>query len=165
VRRLALAVLLATGPGCWELLPASRDPIRDAEHREPHVCPAGDPAYPPALFEPGEILSVAPLYYTRSQRGSQTQVLYGSILELRPIQGLTSEDLERLLNCHAVRSLLGRAGEPAVPNDPFWAPGHVVHVRVEFDEGVTRAKVEARDFDGAQAVLQRARAFVGQRPP
>lgn len=164
MRRPALAVVLAATTACWELLPASRDPLRDAQHREPHVCPLGMPHYPAGLFEPSEVLSVAPLEYTRSQRGEQTQFLYGSILELRPFEGLTSEDLERMLNCHAVRSQLGRPGEPVAANDPFWAPGVVVHIHVEFDEGVTRAKVEARDFDGAQEILKRARAFVAEPP-
>ncbi len=160
MRGPALALTLLGLTACWELLPASRDPIRDARHREPHVCARGAPRYPAGLFEPGEIVSVEPLYYTRSERGEQRQILFGSSLELKPFPGLTSEDLETLLNCHAVRCQLGRPGEPTVPDDPFCAPGDVVHVHVEFDEGTTRVKVEAGDFDGAAELWRRARAFV-----
>lgn len=64
-----------------------------------------------------------------------------------------------MLNCHAVRTELGRAGEPRVSNDPFSLPGHVVHVAVDFDHGATHVKVDARDVEGAQELLRRAKAF------
>jgi hypothetical protein len=153
---LAASLLAA---GCWELLPASRDPIRDAEHREGELCPKGTPKYPAGLFSPQAVTSVGPLSFVRSDRGSQDSHLIGATIGFLPPANTSSEELERLLNCHAVRSELGRAGEPVVPNDPFSLPGHVVHIAVDFDKGVTRVKVDAQDVAGAQELLRRATAF------
>ena len=144
------------------MLPASRDPLSDAEHREKEVCPRGEPNYPAGLFSPDSISAVAPLYYTKSERGYQGQYLFGATITLRPFPGVSSQELEWMLDCHAARSQLKRTGEPVVANDPYWVPGHVVRISVEFDEGVTRIKVEGKDFATAQEILRRAEAFVGQ---
>lgn len=155
---LCLAFLAATG--CWDLLPASNDPIGDATHREPRVCPATAPVYPPELFSPRSVISVAPLYYLRDEHGNRISHLWGATLVLRAIPGLSSQELERLLSCHSARSLLKRPDEPVVPNNPYWAPGHVVRVTVEFEEGATTVRIEGKDFEGAKAILERAQAFV-----
>jgi hypothetical protein len=163
VRRAVLPIGVAIAvAGCWDMLPASRDPTRDAEHREPEVCAPSGPSYPKGLFEPSSIVSVAPLYFTKSVRGDQEQELLGVTLVLRPFPGMTSQELERLLNCHAARSQLRKVGEPTVANDPYWVPGHVVRISVDFDEGVTKVKVEGRDFTTAKEALARARAFVAE---
>jgi hypothetical protein len=159
VSRLALLMLVGAA-GCWEMMPASKEPIPDAAHREPRVCPATGPVYPVDLFSPTSVVSVAPLYYTRSEHGNQEQHLFGSTLTLRPFSGVSTQELERLLSCHGARSLLQREGEPVVANDPYWLPGHVVRITVEVDDGATTVHVEARDFEGAKLLLDRARAFV-----
>jgi hypothetical protein len=159
----SLAVILMAG--CWDLLPASHDPTSDAEHREREVCPRKAPSYPADLFNPSSIAEVAPLYYTKSERGVQGQYLFGAILTLHPLPGVTSQEVEWLLDCHAARSQLKRKGEPVVANDPYWVPGHVVRISVDFDEGVLRVKVEGRDFQTAQEILARARAFAGEAAP
>jgi hypothetical protein len=161
----ALCLLLVWSAGCWDMLPASKDPISDAEHREQEVCPRGAPTYPKDLFSPSSVAAVSPLYYTKSERGYQGQYLFGATISRHPLPGLSSQDLEWMLDCHAVRSQLRRPGEPVVPNDPYWVPGHVVRISVAFEEGVTRVKVEGRDFATAQEILTRARAFVGQSAP
>jgi len=141
------------------MLPASRDPVSDAEHRERAACPRSAPRYPPDLFSPSSVISVEPVYFTRSERGDQQAHLIGATIALRPIPDVSSEELERLLNCHAARSQLHRAGEPAVPDDPYWVPGQVVHLTVELDEGDTRVKIEGNDFTAGKEILARARAF------
>jgi hypothetical protein len=146
--------------GCWDLLPASRDATRDAEHREPEVCGPSRPSYPEGLFSPDSVVSVSPLYFTKSVRGDQEQELLGVTLVIRPFPAVSSQELERMLNCHAARSQLRKVGEPTVANDPYWVPGHVVRISVDFDEGVTKVKVEGRDFTTAKEILARARAFV-----
>ncbi len=86
VRLLAGSIAIATlsGLGCWEMLPASGDPVRDARHREPGLCGGnGTQHYPAGLFEPGSVVSVEPLYVAQSERGSQEQILRGATLGLR----------------------------------------------------------------------------------
>lgn len=153
-----MGFLVATG--CWEMLPASKDPVLDAAHREPRVCSPGGSEYPPELFSPQSVLSVSPLYFSRHEHGNPQAHLLGATLTLRPFPGVSSQELERMLSCHVARSELRRPGEPEVPNDPFWAPGHVVRITVSFEEGATSVQIEGRDFDGAKAILDRAQAFV-----
>ncbi len=141
------------------MLPASRDPVRDAEHREAELCPRGMPKYPDGLFSPQSVSSVAALYFVRSDRGNQGSHLIGATLGLLPPPNTSSEELARLLNCHAVRTELGRADEPVIPNDPYSLPGHVVHVAVDFDQGATSVKVDALDHDGALELFRKATAF------
>jgi hypothetical protein len=145
------------------MLPASRDPLRDAEHREGELCPKGAPKYPDGLFSPQSVTSVAALYFVRSDHGSQGSHLIGATLGLLPPANTSSQELERLLNCHAVRTELNREGEPVIPNDPFSLPGHVVHVAVDFDQGATRVKVDAADHDGALELFRRATAFAAAK--
>jgi hypothetical protein len=154
----ALCVLSVPVTGCWFLFPASA--TEDATNRERLVCSASAPAYPPDLFSPRMVVSVTPLYFTRSVRGNQESHLQGASLVLKPFLGLSAQDLERLLNCHAARSQLKRDGEPVVANDPYWAPGHVTRVSVGFEEGVTTVQIEGQNFEAAKAILDRANAFV-----
>ena len=147
--------------GCFALLPQARDPRLEAQHREPLLCPSSGraPSYPDGFFSPSAVLAVEPFYFVRSERGSQQSHLLGATLMVRAPPGLTALEVERLLNCHAVRSQLGRAGEPPVVDDPYWVPGHVVHVSVEAQEGALRVQVEAKDVAGAQELFRRATAF------
>ena len=165
MRRLANAILFTalSGIGCWEMLPASRDPILDAQHREPTVCTGhGLQSYPEGLFDSRSVISVEPLMFARSTRGSQDEHLLGATLGITPPHGVSSEELERLLNCHAARSLLSRQGEPVFPDDPYWLAGHVVHISVRFDQGATLVDLEAKDVEGAHEILARAMALAAQ---
>ena len=97
------------------MLPASRDPIRDAEHREAELCPRGAPTYPDGLFSVSSVTSVAPLYFVRSDRGSQGSHLIGVTIGLLLPANTSSQELERLLNCHAVRTGSAGRGNPSSP--------------------------------------------------
>jgi len=63
----------------------------------------------------------------------------------------------------AIRSQLHLAGEPRIANDPYWVPGHVVHVSVGSNAGVVTISVEGADVGAGQVILERARAFA--QPP
>jgi hypothetical protein len=157
-----LGVALALATGCWELLPGARDPLQDAAHHEQEACPGAAPSYPPGLLSPSAIFSTEPYYLTSSEHGNQTLYLVGVTLALRPFPSVTSEEIERLLICHAARGQLGRSDEPIIPNDPFWVPGHASKISVEFSEGATRVHVRAKDFEGARLLQSRAQALVGR---
>jgi hypothetical protein len=161
---LLCLALLTLSTGCWDLLPASRDPKADAEHRMHELCPGAMPKYPDGLFNPESVVSVAPLYYTKSERGYQGQYLFGAIVTLRPFPGVTTQELEWMLNCHSARCQLQQPGEPCAPNDPYWVPGKVVRISVDFDEGLCKVKVEGKDFPASKEALSRAVAFSQKAP-
>jgi len=162
----ALALLSCTG--CFvHVWPESRDPTSYAQEKERETCPAtGPPDYPPGLFDPQVVRAVDPLYATvQSGRSDQAINLVGVTLRLRLPARETSEDVEGLLTCHYARRELGRDGEPAPENDPYWVPGRRLRISTEFGGGVLRVLVKAEDLETAKELLRRATAFEQTREP
>jgi len=163
--RQSVITLLAVTCGCAAMLPAQRDPAREAEQKEHATCPLGEePDYPAELFDPRSVVGVKPLYaMVNAARNGPEYRLTGAAIQLKPIPSLSSEHLESVLNCHNARSELSRSGEPVVPDDPYWIPGRLTEISVRSDSGVLRAEVHASDVDTAKEILRRALAFAGKQ--
>jgi len=50
--------------------------------------------------------------------------------KVRAVRGFTATWLDRALECHAARRLLGRIPESTLPNEPFWLPEKMVDIEV-----------------------------------
>src|SRR5215467_3287816 len=158
---ILVPMVIALAAGCAVLLPGKRDAKVVAESQERATCPAGEaPDYPAQLFDPKSVVSVKPLYtLARTARTGPEYQLSGAIIQLRPIQSLSSQGLESLLNCHSARSELKRPGEPSLENDPYWVPGQPVEIAVRSERGEIRAEVKSSDINIAHEILRRATAF------
>jgi hypothetical protein len=81
------------------------------------------------------------------------------------VKGFTAEWLDRALECHSARRVLGRIPTTTLPDDPFWLPGRMVDI----DVGATRAGfqvfIQGQTIKDAQEILSRANAFVEARAP
>jgi hypothetical protein len=154
------AVFLLLASGCAAVIPALRDPAREAEEKERTACAANAP-YPDGLFDPRSVVRVEPIYTTvRSGRsGSETHLL-GARMTLRRFPGVTAEDLEALLDCHNARSELGRSGEPVIDGDPYWVQSRLLEITVHTERGAPVVEIKGIDFAVAKEVLRRANAFV-----
>jgi hypothetical protein len=163
--RQSVITLLVVTCGCAAMLPAQRDPAREAEQKERATCPLGEePDYPAELFDARSVVGVKPLYsMVNAARNGPEYRLTGAAIQLKPIPSLSSEHLESVLNCHNARSELARSGEPVVPDDPYWIPGQLTEVSVRSESGVLRAEVRASDIDTAKEILRRALAFAGKQ--
>jgi hypothetical protein len=79
---------------------------------------------------------------------------------VRALRGVTAEWLDRALECHSARRVLGRIPASDAPNDPFWLPGSVVDIDAESAKDRFVVDVRGATVREGQEILQRANAFV-----
>jgi hypothetical protein len=156
-------VVLRFATGCGATSNASARPAKDvATEIERTRCAGVDEAALAPIFEGRLAESVEPINVTlgsTSKYGPETR-LTGAFIRLRPPDGMTAAWLDRALECHSARRVLGRIPSSAVPNDPFYLPGTVVDIAVESKGDSFWIAVRGRTPDEAKAILQRAAAFV-----
>ena len=90
--------------------------------------------------------------------------LAGAVITLKPIKGWTAEWLDRALECHSARRVLGKIPPDEIPNDPFWLPGKTVDIDVVSTGREFAATVRSFEVSDAQEILNRAKAFVEPGP-
>jgi hypothetical protein len=159
-KRTAIAILaLFEGSGCAVFIPTIRDPRAEAAENEKKACPS-DVGHPEGLFDPASVVSVEPIYSTmRSGRSGYATNIVGAKLSLRPLPGVTREEIERALVCHNARRELGRKDEPEIVDDPYWVPGKAIEISVELERGAMSVEVKGATFETSQEILRRANAF------
>lgn len=142
-----------------------RNTISDATEMERTRCAPDVQESGLAPVLSGEAVeSVLPLYtHSESQKFGEVSRLYGAVIRVRAIQGLTAEWLDRALECHSARRVLGRIPETDVPNDPFWLPGRTVDIDAESARDGFQVAIRGTSVDDAQEILIRANAFVASK--
>lgn len=157
-----LAVTIAAGCATTPSAEPAHNPAEEAAAMERTRCgPDLDEAALAPVLNRQAIESVEPLY-TREQSGKSgnTSRLFGAVIRVRAIQGVTAEWLDRALECHSARRVLGRIPENAMPNDPFWLPGRMVDIDAQSARDGFQVAVRGYSVDDAQEILIRANAFV-----
>ena len=150
----------------------ARSPADQAADMERAQCAPDVPEGSLApMVGPSAVESVEPLYDVRrvpAQGGGRTDAAEedfghredaGAVIHLRNVGGVTAEWLDRALQCHEARLMLGRI--PEIANDPFSLPGGMVAIEVQPAQGNSGFRVTARGHnqDDAHAILARARAY------
>ncbi len=160
----ALALAAAGAAGC-ELVdfnpPPPQTPTDKAASIERSSCgPDFDDARLVPVVTGTAVDSVEPLYASADAKpGSETR-LCGAVIYIRATEGVTSEWLDRALECHAAKRLLRHAAEETMANDPFWLPGRMVDIRTEPAPASFRVAVRGETTDDAQEILIRANAYL-----
>lgn len=160
---LVVSVLLS----CAETIPSkARDPREDAAAAERSRCgPDLDETTLEPIFSHRAIESAEPLYArTNADRGGSTQHLEGAVIYIRAIHGMTAEWLDRALECHSARRVLGKTPEDAIKSDPFWLPGRMVEIETRPMGPGFRVAIRGATPDDAQEILIRASAFARMSP-
>lgn len=106
-----------------------------------------------------DIASVDPLVETsESSKGGKTARQVGATVTLRAVPGLTSEYLQRLVECHLARNAALGHAVPEMPDCPLVPKGVTARVR----SAGTGFAVDVRsdDPDTAREVLARAKRLV-----
>jgi hypothetical protein len=80
------------------------------------------------------------------------------------MKGVTAAWLDRALECHSARRVLGRIPPDQIPNDPFWLPGRTVDIDVVATGPEFAATIRSLEVSDAQEILERAKAFVEGGP-
>jgi hypothetical protein len=108
------------------------------------------------------VLHVQPLYsHVRTNNTSEERV-NGAKLLVRPPQGVSAEQLTRVLQCHSARVLLGQLNSNAVPNDPYWLPDTWVNIDVKSENGNFAVTVSADSVRDNLQVYGRANHYADE---
>jgi hypothetical protein len=162
VNRLSPIVLVfVSSCGWFPLLPDTRTPA-DRARAMTAKC-AGESEQRAAVALSATLVeAVEPAYATVDSGNDRVIRLRGARLHLRPSLNVSSEALERTLECHQARVALGDS--PAMVNDPYVLPGAWLDIDVDSTGDGLVAAVEVSRFDDARLILDRARRFASARP-
>jgi len=161
------AVALSVGAGCSATSTPARSPAEEAAKMTAQDrCDAPDVAEAALapLFEGDAIQSSEPIYTAVSHSGSGAggnySQLIGAVVRVSAIRGFTAEWLDRALECHSARRVLGQIPESAIPNDPFWLPGRTVDIEVAVGRDGFHVNVRGKNVADAEEILARANRYV-----
>lgn len=107
---------------------------------------------------------VQPFYSTieGAKSGHQSE-LRGAVVTVSALPGITAEWLDRALECHSAKEVLGH--EPTPSDDPFWLPRSTVNIDVSSDRDGFNVAISAYSANDARQILDRANAFSKAKAP
>ncbi|HXX68461.1 MAG TPA: hypothetical protein VEK07_14830 [Polyangiaceae bacterium] len=156
---LGIAVSVGLALGC-EGAPPAQSPADRAAFMEKTRCGADvdENAIAPVL-DAKAVEGVSPMYATVdfNKSGEQSQ-LRGATLRVSALPGVTAEWLDRALECHGARVVLGLT-KPATPDDPFVLPGSILDIDVRPAKDGFLVGVAGFSAQDARKILDRAQAF------
>lgn len=162
---LACLACLALGSACGS---ASQPPKSAADQyafvEHTRCMPQDDDKQLASVLSGEAVAGVRPLYSNveASKSGLQAE-LRGARLSIRALPGVTPEWLDRALECHGAKAMLGHVTPPA--NDPFFVPNAFVDVDVFSEKDGFEVQVVAYSPEDAKQVLDRANAFGATTKP
>jgi hypothetical protein len=164
MRLLSLVALAAGLSGCSGipfLSPDVRTPADRAREIEPKCQGFGDETAAPLLAR-SAIDSVEPAYsHVQSGPVSQEARLRGARIHVRPLPGLSREAMDRSLECHEARVMLGRV--LAGPDDPYVLEGNWLDIDVDSQGDGFVVSILGDNIDAARRVLDKAQRFAAAR--
>jgi hypothetical protein len=96
-----------------------------------------------------------------SKDGSENRVS-GAKLLVQPPNGLSANQMDRILQCHSAAVLLGRVSGTAVPNDPYWLPSSWVNIEVNPEGGNFAVTLTADSLRDNLRVFGRASLYADE---
>lgn len=160
--RAFLPVAAWLAAGCATAVP----PKTQAAEVERVQCPAGNAdSENLRVLESASVIRSEPLYshVITGNNGSEQRV-DGAKLLVRPPEGVSAEQMTRIIQCHSARALLGKVDRAQFPDDPFWLPGTWVSVEVRPENGNYAVTLEANDVPTNLKLAARAKAYADARP-
>jgi hypothetical protein len=89
----------------------------------------------------------------------------GTKLFVRAPDGVSADDLTRILRCHSARALLGQIDAAALPDDPYYLPDTWLDIDAKVEQGLLVVRLSASRIGQNLAVLHRATAFADAHHP
>jgi hypothetical protein len=84
----------------------------------------------------------------------------GTRIVFRPPDGVTSDRMTRVLQCHSARALLGRVDATKLAYDPYFLPDAWVVIDVKSQDGNYVAELSADTVSNNLRILHRANEFM-----
>jgi hypothetical protein len=152
---MCAAAAVASAACSVETRPAAR--AADVERVQ---CDAS-PAAQDDVVRSMRVISVEPIYaHIRSNSNSEERV-NGAKLLVRPTQGMTADQLTRMLQCHSARVLLGQVASKAA-NDPYSLPDRWVTIEVTPENGNFAVTISADTVRDNLEVYGRANHYADE---
>jgi len=129
----AFALALALLPGCaTEPTPA----VRAASTERLQCDGDATSVAATALLRSNDVLQIHPLYsHVLVLPNNAEERVTGAKLLVRPPQGMSADEMTRVLQCHSAHVLLQEVNGAEVANDPFWLSDRWVHILVTPENG------------------------------
>jgi hypothetical protein len=97
---------------------------------------ASDEAQLRRLLDGVTILGAEPRYsFVHTMNNNAEERIFGATIRMRPPEGISAEQITRMLQCHSARALLGQIDPSQVSNDPFSLPNAWVSIDVKPVDG------------------------------
>jgi hypothetical protein len=152
-----MVALLATAAGCAQL---SVPPAAKATRVAQKQCDPAAAQDDVRVLSTTQVLESEPIYsHVISGNNNYENRLNGAKLVIRPPEGVSSERMTRILQCHGARALLGQIDRAELSNDPYWLPNAWVDISVTPDNGNFAVLLSADSIPDNRQVLVRANAF------
>lgn len=123
--------------------------------REPELAVA-------AALSPSLVEGVEPAYSYVASANDRVPRLRGARLRVRPEPSVSTESLQRTLECHEARVTMGAVA--ALSDDPFALPGTWLDINATSTGDGFVVAILVDNHEKAQQVLDRARRFAASRP-
>jgi hypothetical protein len=138
---------------------------RAAEVEQLQCDQSTSPAEAARILETTKVIASAPIYSNvpTTDDGVEHRVIGGKLV-VRPPEGVSAEQMTRILQCHGARALLSRSGSVELANDPYWLPGAWVDIRVAPENGNYAVTLEADTISRNLQVYARAAAYADAHP-
>jgi hypothetical protein len=145
--------------GCAQMARPTQTADKAAVVLEQSRCPNVDDSSIADVLTGSAVESWQPAYFSAPGAGAYYKRLAGAAFTVRPVNGYSAEWLDRALECHSARGLLGQLPSEQQANDPFWLPGKKVDIEVASTGKDFLVSVRSLDVADAREIMARARAF------
>lgn len=112
------------------------------------------------LFNNGTVLGAEPRYSpvspTKDNAGGPMR---GAKILMRPPEGMSAEEMTRILQCHSARAALGQLHDQKTSKDPFSLPNAWVSIDVKSEDGNYAVTMEADRIADNQRLAALAASF------
>jgi hypothetical protein len=111
------------------------------------------------VVDPHNIDRVEPLYaiVSSTPNGMESRLI-GAKVHIKQVDGLTAESIGNALWCHAARETLR---SPSNDSSPFEIPNAWIDIQVRADATGYEVALRGQDFNEAEQILSRAKAYEG----
>jgi hypothetical protein len=112
-----------------------------------------------ALLRSTTVIRIDPVYSHVMTADNSEERVNGAKLLVRPPDGLTADQMARVLQCHSANVLLGQVSPSAIANDPYWLPNSWVDIHVAPENGNFAVTLTADSVTDNLRVLSRANRY------
>ncbi|HEV3192517.1 MAG TPA: hypothetical protein VGY54_18535 [Polyangiaceae bacterium] len=152
---VAISALLASGVyGCLVTRSTLSAKAADVEQLQ---CTDAKPSQSEMqVFQTMTVIRVDGQY---SYHSSGVGKVVGTRIVVRPPEGISTERMTRILQCHGAQALLGHIDPSQVSNDPYWLPDAWVEIDVKSEAGNYVAFLTTDTVSDNLRIMRRATAF------